>query len=75
MDIPNKIAYFFEVIDEIWEVVPNYAKVFLFSCSSSIIGLHYTGELTSEAVLAILFVNLGLYSIPRASAEISKKLR
>ena len=74
MSISNLVARFFCEIEKTWNAVPDYVKVFLFSTSSSIAGLYFTNVLTWESVLAILLVNLGLYSIPRGAEVVNKKL-
>lgn len=72
--IAEKIAQFFKTIEEAWDAVPGYVKVFLYSTLSSIAGLYFTDSLSGETVLAIVLANLGLYSLPKGAGVVSKRL-
>lgn len=72
--IAEKIAQFFKTIEEVWDAVPGYVKVFLYSTLSSIAGLYFTDGLSVETVLAIVLANLGLYSLPKGAGVVSKRL-
>lgn len=72
--IAQKIAQLFATIEEVWDAVPGYFKVFIYSTVSSVAGLYFTEALSVEAVVAILLANLGLYSIPKGANTMSKKL-
>lgn len=73
--IAEKIAQFFTTVEEVWDAVPGYAKVFLYSTLSSVAGLYFTDGLSGETVLAIVLANLGLYSLPKGAGVVSKSLR
>lgn len=72
--IAEKIAQFFKTIEEVWEAIPGYVKVFLYSTLSSVAGLYFTNSLSGETVLAIVLANLGLYSLPKGAGVVSKRL-
>lgn len=68
----ENIKAFFEVIEDVWEAIPGYVKVFFYSVISSSVGLWVAGDLDWRAVTIILFTNLGLYTGPRAINKIMK---
>lgn len=73
--IAEKIAQFFTTVEEVWDAVPGYLKVFLYSTLSSVAGLYLTDTLTYDSVVAIVLANLGLYSLPKGANIVSKKLK
>ena len=74
MNIAEKVKAFFLTLEAIWEAVPGYVKVFIYSIFSSAIGLWIAGQLDWKAVVIILFTNLGLYTGPKAVSKVNKML-
>ena len=71
----EKVKAFFTEIEKIWEAIPGYVKVFLYSTISAIVGLYFAQQLSYDAVLAIVLTNLGLYGVPRiANRQVKKRL-
>lgn len=73
--ISDKVKDFFLEIELIWAVIPGYIKVFLYSVISSVVALYYVDQLTWQAVVGIVLVNLGLYQGPRALSAGVQKLK
>lgn len=71
----EKIQAFFTEWEKIWEAIPGYFKVFIYSVVSSVIGLYFSHTLSFDAVLAVLVTNLGLYTVPRAVNTQVQKLK
>lgn len=74
MTIAQRVEAFFRTIEEIWAAVPGYVKVFLYSTTAAIIGLHVAGQLNFEAVFLVVAANLGLYQLPRTVGTQTRKL-
>jgi uncharacterized membrane protein YfcA len=74
MNIADKVKSFFKTMEAVWEAVPGYVKVFIYSVASSAIGLWIAGQLDWKAVVIILFTNLGLYTGPKAVSGVNKML-
>lgn len=74
MTLAERIANFFKNVHDIWEAVPGYVKVFLYSTLSSVLGLYLTDNLEMNTVVMIVAANLGLYSVPKGADTISKQL-
>lgn len=70
----EKIQHFFNSIEGVWEVIPSYVKVFLYSVSSSIFGLWVSEQLDWRAVIIIVATNLGIYQIPRTISTQTRRL-
>lgn len=71
----NYIKRFFRAWEEVWEAVPDYAKIFLYSTSSVLIGAYISGqEITLRTILIIVATNVGLYQIPREGTKQIKKM-
>lgn len=68
------IKRFFDSVEAIWAEIPGYAKVFLYSTSSSVFGLWVANQLDWKAVVIIVAVNLGLYQAPRVVGKQTRKL-
>lgn len=68
----EKIRKLFAQLEEIWEAIPGYVKVFIYSTVSSVIGLYAADALDPKTVLLIVATNLGLYQVPRT---INKQLQ
>lgn len=68
------IQHFFRQAEEIWGAFPGYFKVFIYSTASSAAGLYFTGELSINAVVAIVLINLGIYQVPRTVNQEVKRL-
>ena len=71
----EKIQAFFTEGEKIWAAFPGYVKVFIYSVSSSLIGLYFSHTLSFDAVLAVVVTNLGLYTVPRAVNTQVQKLK
>lgn len=71
----EKIQAFFTEWEKIWAAIPGYAKVFIYSVTSSLIGLYFSHTLSFDAVLAVVVTNLGLYTVPRAVNTQVQKLK
>lgn len=71
----DKIKAFFDEIEKVWEAIPGYVKVFLYSTVSAIVGLYFARELSLEPVLAIVLTNLGLYGVPRIANRQVRKIK
>lgn len=74
MNLAERVKAFFDGIEAIWEVVPSPVKVFLYSTSSSIVGLWAVGELDPKAVALIVLANIGIYQVPRTVGTQVKKI-
>lgn len=74
MEIAKRVESFFSNIEEIWAAIPGYVKVFLYSVTSTSIGLYVSGELSFESVFIVLVTNLGIYQAPRLVNKEVKKL-
>lgn len=71
--IVQRIQAFFALIEQIWNVIPAYLKVFMYSVSSSTFGLWVAGELSWMTVAIIVATNLGIYQAPRvANTQINR---
>lgn len=70
----EKIQAFFTEAEAIWAAFPGYFKVFLYSVTSSLVGLYFSRTLSFDAVLAVVVTNLGLYTVPRAVSTQVKKM-
>jgi len=69
------IKRFFKAWEEAWEAVPGYAKAFLYSTCSVLIGTYIAGqEITVRTVVIIVATNVGLYQIPREGTKQIKKM-
>ena len=69
------IQQFFAEIEAVWEAVPGYVKVFLYSTLSSTFGLWVAGQLDWKAVVIVVATNLGLYQLPRVAGEQVKRMK
>lgn len=69
----SKVKSLFNEIEKVWSAIPGYAKVFLYSTTSSIIGLYATDALDPKSVILIVFVNLGLYQAPRSISKFTNE--
>ena len=74
MTVAERIANFFNSVEEIWEAIPSPVKVFLYSTASSVVGLWAADSLGGKAVALIVLANLGLYQAPRTVGTQVKKL-
>lgn len=71
----NKIKKFFREWDKIWEEIPNYLKIFIYSTTSVLLGDYISGqEITLRTVMIIVAVNIGLYQIPTEGRNQIKKI-
>lgn len=70
----QRVLQFFKTIEEVWDAIPGYVKVFLYASVSSIFGLWVAGGLDWKEVAIIVFSNLGLYQLPRTIGEGTKKM-
>lgn len=67
------IKAFFRYLEEAWEAVPSYVKVFLFSTLSPIIGLYAAGEAIEVKTIALIVAaNLGLYTMTKVPGRLAK---
>lgn len=73
--IVERIQAFFALIEQIWDVIPAYVKVFVYSVSSSTFGLWVAGELNWTAVIIIVATNLGIYQAPRVANTQIKRMK
>jgi len=71
--IAKKVEAFFQTVENMWAVIPGYAKVFVYSTISSVVGLAVAGELDWQVVLLIVLANLGIYKGPRMIAEQTRR--
>lgn len=74
MTLAQRVEVFFKGVEDLWEVVPSQIKVFLYSTSSSIVGLWAVGELDPKAVALIVLANMGIYQVPRTVGTQVKKI-
>lgn len=74
MTLAQKIKVFFDGIEEVWSVIPAPVKVFLYSTSSSVVGLWAVGEVDPKAVALIVLANLGIYQVPRTVGTQVRKM-
>lgn len=74
MTLVKKIELFFRTIEEIWDIIPGYVKVFAYSTISSTFGLWVIGQLDIKAVVIIVATNLGIYQAPRVGGNQIMKL-
>jgi len=58
----------------VWAAVPTYIKIFLYSSSSSVLGLWAVGALDLKAVAFIVAANLGIYQVPRTIGTEARKI-
>lgn len=72
--IAQKIENFFQSIEEIWAAIPAYVKVFVYSSVSATFGLWVAGNLDWREVIIIVATNIGIYQVPRSTANITRKL-
>lgn len=71
----QNIRRFFQWWEEVWEAFPDYVKIFVYSVTSSLVGLYLAGEaITIKTVIFIFATNLGIYKIPREGAKQIKKM-
>jgi len=75
LKLANKIKAFFDEIEKVWEAIPGYVKVFLYSTVSAIVGLYFSHQLSYDAVFAIVLTNLGLYGVPRIANRQVRKIK
>lgn len=69
----KKLRKIFKEIEDTWEIIPGYVKVFSYSIISVLVGAYLAGEhITVKTVVLIIATNLGLYQIPRTSSEAMK---
>lgn len=61
----DNVREFFNQVEQVWEAIPSYVKVFLYSSVSTTFGLWVAGELNFTAVIIVVMTNLGLYQAPR----------
>lgn len=69
----NKVKAFFDSVEGVWSAIPGYVKVFLYSTTSSVVGLYATDALDPKSVILIVFVNLGLYQAPRSISKFTNE--
>lgn len=70
----KKIEQFFAEIEAVWEAIPGYVKVFLYSTISTVFGLWVAGQLDAKSVIIVVATNLGIYQLPRVVGTQTKKL-
>lgn len=74
MTTAQMVKQFFKDIEEIWDSIPGYVKVFLYAFISSAFALWIAGDLDWRQVVIIVATNLGLYQVPRTIGTQTKKL-
>lgn len=74
MTLAQRIKAFFDGVEEVWAVIPSPVKVFMYSTSSSIVGLWAVGKLDPKDVAFIVLANLGIYQVPRTVGTQVKKM-
>lgn len=70
----QRVLQFFMTIEEIWDAIPGYVKVFLYSLSTMIFMSWVTGDLTVREIIIAVAFNLGIYQVPRTVGEGTKKM-
>lgn len=71
----KKVELFFQLLEELWSVIPGYVKVFIYSTFSSGFGLWVAGQLDMRAVVIIVATNLGIYQAPRSINRTLKSIK
>ena len=62
----NKFKTLFDTISAVWDLIPGYAKVFLYSTTSALVGLYLADkQINAKVIIAIVATNLGIYSVPK----------
>lgn len=71
----ERIKRFFENWEAVWEAIPDYVKIFLYSASSVLIGMYLSDtEISMKTIVTIVATNIGLYQIPREGTKQIKKI-
>ena len=69
----NKIKTLFDTVSAVWDLIPGYFKVFLYSTTSALVGLYLTDkQIDTKVIVAIVATNLGIYSVPKQVRKIVK---
>lgn len=72
--LATKIEAFFRTIEQVWGAIPSPLKVFMYSTVSAAFGLWVAGSLDWREVAIIVATNIGIYSAPRTTASVTRKL-
>ena len=71
----DTIKAFFDEWERVWDSIPGYVKVFIYSTISSVIGLYASGvPVEVKSVVLIVLTNMGLYSGVRTGAGQIRKM-
>lgn len=71
----DKIRQFFTNWEEVWDAIPAYVKIFVYSTLSVLIGMYIAdAEITLKVIVTIVATNIGLYQVPRTAGEQIKNI-
>lgn len=71
----ERIKQFFYNWEQVWDAIPDYVKIFVYSTSSVLIGMYIVdAKIDFKTIVTIVATNIGLYQIPREGTKQIKKM-
>lgn len=66
MTLADKIRFFFKTIEDAWDAVPGYVKVFIYATATVVATEWINGSFDIRTIFIAVLINLGLYQGPRS---------